>query len=144
MQDTLTISNNTNPIIVSIQYSCGTLEPIASFTDEGTYAACLPALLVEAHKHRGTIHESIQIEEPIIKIKLIHGVEIDDISFTPSGYERYYTPSIASESYYECFINDAGTTIHRVLASRQLCYPFTDEGKQAAIKHTKILLGYFK
>ena len=75
------------------------------------------------------------------KMKLIHGVEVPNISFTPKDGEYYYAPAINRLSMYGKDYCGHGCVITRVLAEHGCCYPDTEEGKQAAILHAKAMLG---
>lgn len=72
--------------------------------------------------------------------KLVNGVEVPDISFYPNIDKEYYYPSPSCEDFYEnTSYEDYEADRHR--ANYGLCYPFTDEGKEAAILHSKAMLG---
>lgn len=75
------------------------------------------------------------------KFKIIHGVEVPDISFVPKDGEHYFHPDTATSSLvnYEKFNPDFSGELR--MSELGLCYPYTDEGKQAAIIHAKIMLG---
>jgi hypothetical protein len=82
----------------------------------------------------------IEAPEQPPRTKLINGVELPDISFYPNLNEEYYYPSPSCEDFcgntsYEDYQADR----HR--ANYGLCYPFTDEGRKAAILHAKAMLG---
>ena len=74
------------------------------------------------------------------RMKLIHGVEVPDISFVPDVGEQYYYPLPSDSRFYgfsviaQCADSDQRNHFG-------LCYPFTEEGKQAAILHAKAMLG---
>ena len=81
------------------------------------------------------------IPQKPIKMKLVHGVEVPDISFQPKLNENYYypnpdNPSLKSNTFYSWGSSDDN---HR--AKHGLCYPYTVEGKEAAILHAKAMLG---
>jgi hypothetical protein len=75
--------------------------------------------------------------------KLIHGVKVPDISIDPKTTKlgwRYYYPEpskaqLFDNEFYGCSV-DCMTRL-----KNNLCYPFTDEGKEAAILHAKAMLG---
>ena len=73
--------------------------------------------------------------------KLIHGVEVPDISFTPEDNEYYFYPDPTMPCMYEMeyFHNYAEECGHRL--TNKMCYPTTDEGREAAILHAKAMLG---
>lgn len=74
------------------------------------------------------------------KMKLIHGVEVPDISFVPKYGELYYYPDPVTPSYIasKIFIDGHVGDEHR--ARHGLCYPVTEEGKQASILHAKVMI----
>ena len=77
---------------------------------------------------------------PIPKTKLIHGVEVPDISFVPGENEWCYFPDPADpELFCEMYDKSPERYPHRV--GYGLCYPYTEEGKQAAILRAKAMLG---
>lgn len=82
--------------------------------------------------------------QPIqVKMKMIHGIEVPDISIDPKSTDlgkRYYYPLPSSvilhdNEFYGC----SSHCITRL--KNRLCYPFTEEGKQAAILHAVAMLG---
>jgi hypothetical protein len=76
------------------------------------------------------------------RAKLIHGVEIPNISFQPKEQERYYFPKPTSKNFFSS--NDYSSEYEKedvYQAQNGLCYPYTDEGKEAAILHAKAMLG---
>jgi hypothetical protein len=82
----------------------------------------------------------IEAPEQPPRTKLIHGVEIPDISFQPKDNEEYYYPSPSCEDFYEnTSYEDYEADRHR--ANYGLCYPYTDEGKKVASLHAKAMLG---
>lgn len=73
------------------------------------------------------------------KTKMIHGVEVPDISFAPDTGDFYYHPTISNRNYYAS--TQATRSKFDELAHRHMmCYPHTEEGKQAAILHAKAML----
>jgi hypothetical protein len=106
-----------------------------SFTVEGFYYRNKPT--------QSLFWNEYTIEAPVkpLPIKLIHGVEVPDISFHPTNETAYYYPETTTDSmvgsteYCEMFTAD------RFRSANNLCYPFTEEGKQAAILHAKAMLG---
>lgn len=75
------------------------------------------------------------------KTKLIHGVEIPDISFVPEDGEEYYRPDIDIPQLYDVDYYERGFLRDEVRIKGNRCYPYTKEGKKAAIQHSKALLG---
>jgi hypothetical protein len=74
------------------------------------------------------------------RMKLINGIEVPDISFQPEYAEYYYYPSLEPDLYNSLpFQNHNKITVFH--AVNNLCYPYTPKGKEAAILHTKALLG---
>jgi hypothetical protein len=84
-----------------------------------------------------------KFEVPIqpLRMKLIHGVEVPDISFKPQPNQDYYYPAPHNTGGYVCDVYYDCRRWHQYRASKGLCYPFTEEGKQAAILHAKAMLG---
>ena len=76
-----------------------------------------------------------------VEPKLINGHEVPDISFTPNTGERYYFPEPNKPSLYASswFFSSDEYGVHRL--KNNMCYPYTDEGKAAAIAHAKAMLG---
>lgn len=76
------------------------------------------------------------------KMKLIHGVEVPDISISsPRGFRpRYYLPNPLSCDLYSEMLYSGGDPDVRLL-SIDFVYPYTEEGKQAAILHAKAMIG---
>lgn len=74
------------------------------------------------------------------KVKIIHGVEVPDITIKPSVGDDIYVPAtcfdglVSNPKYY-----DDRHGRHHV--DMDICYPYTEEGKQAAILHAKAMLG---
>jgi hypothetical protein len=73
------------------------------------------------------------------RTKLIHGVEVPDISFVPRKEEHFYHPILDNTLYKPSTYHGYGIDAFRVKYG--LCYPHTEEGKQAAILHAKAMLG---
>lgn len=75
-----------------------------------------------------------------VKSKLIHGVEVPDITIIPGTDQLYYCPCVKKHQMFDIFrwIN-CPQDFHRL--DHNLCYPYNEKGKQATIKHTKALLG---
>jgi hypothetical protein len=74
------------------------------------------------------------------RIKLINGIEVPDISFRPSINRNYFYPSLEMDLYNSAFFV-RGNKSDEFRVDNGLCYPYTPEGKEAAILHTKALLG---
>jgi hypothetical protein len=106
---------------------------------------------VEIFTYEGYFYDHIHIQslfwdEVVIKapkkpagVKVINGIEVPDISFKPEHGEQYYIPlptstcAHLSSIFYSC-----EEDYYR--RNNNLCYPFTEEGKQAAILHAKAML----
>jgi hypothetical protein len=114
---------------------------VVKFSDDNTHSYTIQG--VETHiQNRTLFWQEIKFEAPAqpVRIKLINGVEIPDISFKPSSCIDCYTPLLSySELYRHVYYLPNETNKH--LSTNGLCYPFTEEGKQAAILHTKAMLG---
>ncbi|MCI4437059.1 MAG: hypothetical protein JHC33_09660 [Ignisphaera sp.] len=84
----------------------------------------------------------VHIEAPTkpIVVKVIHGIEVPDITFRPKLNEYYYTPMPTHPELHH-LMNYCSNVINNHLRDSNLCYPFTEEGKQAAILHAKAMLG---
>lgn len=76
------------------------------------------------------------------KTKLINGVEIPDLPFTPFVGCEFYCANIGLPEFYETgYMGSGGCTFTKRMAERDLIYPYTQEGREAAILHSKALLG---
>jgi hypothetical protein len=105
-----------------------------SFTTEGFYYKDKPTQCL--------FWDECTIEAPAkpLTMKLIHGVEVPDISFYPTDGTAYYYPAtnddmFSTTTYYSKYLSD------RFRYDNNLCYPYTKEGKAAAILHAKAMLG---
>jgi hypothetical protein len=105
-----------------------------SFTPEGFYYKDNPI--------QSLFWDECTIEVPAkpLPIKLIHGVKVPDISFYPTDGTAYYYPAtnddmFSTTTYYSKYLSD------RFRSDNNLCYPYTKEGKAAAILHAKAMLG---
>lgn len=72
------------------------------------------------------------------KTKLINGFEIPDLPFTHEDGCSFYCVNINKINFYEIVYKDSYT---ERMIDRGLIYPYTEEGKEAAIMHSKALLG---
>ena len=74
--------------------------------------------------------------------KLIHGVEVPVFEFTPKVGEEYYVADVGTPEFFEQWHkpSEDSTSTQRMI-ERGLIYPYTEEGKQAAILHSKAMLG---
>lgn len=73
------------------------------------------------------------------KMKLIHGVEVPDIGITPEYGDMYYLADVYAVDLFDR--PQATGRLDKHWASLGLCYPYTEDGKQAAILHAKAMLG---
>lgn len=74
------------------------------------------------------------------KTHTVHGVEIPDLRIEPKIGEWYYLVDLTSREFtcsYRAIV-DSSVSLR---VSRGLCYEPTEGGKQAAILHSKVLLG---
>jgi len=92
--------------------------------------------------YRTLFWDEIKFEIPAqpLRMKLIHGVEVPDISFRPKHGEDYYALDLTDGAFYVEF-KWKDDQMDFTLYERDLCYPITEEGKQAAILHAKAMLG---
>lgn len=76
-----------------------------------------------------------------LKTRIVHGAEIPDISITPEYLQSYWYPAPSTDGFCHQtrYAPMSSGDIHR--AKHRLCYPYTEEGKQAAILHAKAMLG---
>ena len=84
--------------------------------------------------------EIIEPPAPILT-KLIHGVEVPDISFTPKTNDIYYFPT-PNTDYLQTttrYCTTSSSDKHR--SDHGMCYPCTEKGREAAILHAKAMLG---
>jgi len=76
------------------------------------------------------------------KTKLIHGVEIPVFDFTPKVREKYCAANVdLPELFEDGYMSSEDCTFTQRMIERGLLYPCTEEGKQAAILHSKAMLG---
>jgi hypothetical protein len=79
------------------------------------------------------------IPQKPIKMKLIHGVEVPDITFKPTSDDHFYYPSVDSMSLHKFMTYNDGAWC-KFLSENSLCYPCDKIGRAAAILHTKAML----
>lgn len=76
------------------------------------------------------------------KTKLIHGVEIPVFEFTPKVGERFYVANVGFPEFFDWWCRPSeDCTLTQRMIERGLVYPCTEEGKKAAILHSKAMLG---
>jgi hypothetical protein len=80
------------------------------------------------------------IPQKPIKMKLIHGVEVPDITFKPTLGERFYHPSVDCMSLYNIMTYN-GNKWCQFLSENNMCYPCDDAGSTTAALHAKAMLG---
>jgi len=76
------------------------------------------------------------------KTHIVNGVEIPVFEFTPKVGGTYYTANVGLPEFFEQGYREAeDCTFTQRMIERGLIYPYTEEGKQAAILHSKAMLG---
>ncbi len=128
--------------IDDIHYRCK--YPIhVTFDDDRFSSFMVDGRNYKDHLNQELFWDEIKFEVPVQppRMKLIHGVEVPNISFVPKEDEYYYYPSIEMPAFYGFTYFDT-TNINDILKNKHgLCYPYTEQGKQAAILHAKAMLG---
>lgn len=77
-----------------------------------------------------------------LQTRIVHGVELPIFEFTPKVGEKFYTANVGLPEFFEeGYRSPKGFTYTQRMIERGLLYPFTEEGKQAAILHAKTMLG---
>jgi hypothetical protein len=106
-----------------------------SFTTEGFYYKDKPIQCL--------FWNECTIEAPTkpLSKKLVHGVEVPDISFHPTNQTGYYYPYPTGEDLVYFTVYDDVYSVDKFRSANNLCYPNTEEGKAAAILHAKAMLG---
>lgn len=82
--------------------------------------------------------DEVQIKAPEkrIRMKLVHGKEVPDLSMRIDFGKNYYFPDFTKKELYgSSKWKDRDEDF--LLLEEGMCYPFTEAGKQAAILHTK-------
>ena len=76
------------------------------------------------------------------KMKFIYGVEIPVFEFIPKVGEKYYAPNLDVPEFFDHWLRSSECcAFTQRMIERGLLYPYTEEGKQAAILHAKVMLG---
>lgn len=75
------------------------------------------------------------------KTHLVHGVEVPDLRINPSRGENCYYPLPTSPNLVRQTIFIPGDDGDKYILRNNLCYEYTEAGKQAAILHSKAWLG---
>jgi hypothetical protein len=89
----------------------------------------------------------IAIPQKPIKMKLVHGVEVPDISFVPEHFQEFFYPDVTKQDLFSSttisklqgYVQHSGIQDKMIKAG--MCYPRTKEGRAAAILHAKAMLG---
>lgn len=74
------------------------------------------------------------------KTHIVNGVEIPDLRVTPKYGDDYYLADSLSITFFNAH-NFVEHRMEKLWVERGLCYQRTEEGKQAAILHSKAMLG---
>lgn len=75
------------------------------------------------------------------KTHMVHGVEVPDLRIVPKTGDRFYLADPTKPEFTCDFLKTATNSYGSEWTERGLCYEYTEEGKQAAILHAKIMLG---
>ena len=96
------------------------------------YKTCFePITFLECNKYR---------RKP--KTHIVNGVEIPVFEFTPKVGEKYYAANVGLPEFFEHgYRSSECDAFTQRMIERGLIYPCTEEGKKAAILHSKIMLG---
>lgn len=75
------------------------------------------------------------------KTRFVHGVEIPVFNFSPEVGKHFYVANVGLPEFFDTShrVSEECTFTQRML-ERGLLYPYTEEGKQAAILHAKAML----
>jgi len=96
------------------------------------------------YQNRTLFWDEIKFEAPEQppRTKIINGIEVPDISFKPSEHDAYYYPDPAFPTLVFSFpYRFTASENNEFRIKNNLCYPYTEEGKQAAMLHAKAMLG---
>ena len=74
------------------------------------------------------------------KTHIVNGVEIPDLRVTQKHRDHFYLADPVS-LYFFTFLDDDGDDMLSLWIERGMVYQGTEEGKQAAILHSKAMLG---
>lgn len=86
-------------------------------------------------KHNRDLHEARKL-----KTHIVHGVEIPDLRVSPKYGDYYYIADPLSRTLFTVR-EDTRKLAVKEWVNRGLVYQHTEEGKQAAILHSKAMLG---
>jgi hypothetical protein len=136
--------------VFSHTFGCGVIDeinedsnyPIVVVFDIGSDTFTLEGSYRKSNPTQCLFWDKCTIEAPIkpSRMKLIHGVEVSDISFHPTDETDYYYPDtteadmVSATTYYDKYPADT------FRSANNLCYPYTEEGKAAAVLHAKAML----
>jgi hypothetical protein len=90
-------------------------------------------------KEQTLFFDAVVIDINTVPVKVINGVEVPDISYTPEIGRAFYMPLPTDPSLYVRVYNN-GTEVDRHRIASGLAYPITEEGRQSAILHAKAML----
>jgi hypothetical protein len=98
--------------------------------------------LYEYPPYRSLFWNDITIKTPTksVGVKVVNGVEIPNISYTPDPGEYCYVP-FPDRSKLCAHLYIYSHKESEYIIYNDLCYPDTEEGRQVAIMHAKALLG---
>lgn len=104
------------------------------FTLEGFYHIDTPI--------QSLFWDEVKIEAPKkpIKMKLVNGVEVPDITFKPTSGEHFYHPSLDCMHLHKFAVYNDSVWC-KFLSDNKLCYPCDNNGRIAAVLHAKAMLG---
>jgi hypothetical protein len=101
----------------------------------------------EGYCYDGLPVQSLFWDEVVIKaptkpvgVKMINGVKVPDISIKPNVGESCYLPNPTSASLYSHHVYNDDIIANNHFSDNGLCYPYTEEGRRAAILHAKAML----
>lgn len=75
------------------------------------------------------------------KTHIVNGVEIPDLRIRPKDRQEYWYPDASTEYLVSRVVCRIELSCHIHRKANNLCYEPTEEGKQAAILHSKAWLG---
>jgi hypothetical protein len=119
---------------IRVKFYKGMVEFKESYTVDG--------FLTDAHFSPTLYWDKPEIITPPAPVptKMIHGVEVPDITFIPSTGEEFYYPDVASYMFVSRGKVDA-LALSEHLIKFNMCYPPTEKGREAATLHAKAMLG---
>jgi hypothetical protein len=84
-----------------------------------------------------------EMRKPKVKYRMINGIKILNISFTPAPGDNYYYPytgAAVADVRTTSFTLDCNADISR--SDNNFCYPYTEEGRRVALLHAEAMLKY--